>query len=319
MKEADLRRIDLGLLVTFAETMRLRKLTLVAERLGQTQSTVSHALARLRDIVGDPLFLRRPHGVEPTARARALLPVVNDILDLARAALGPAAPFDPASTRRTLRIAAPDYHCSLFAGGLVGVCRAVAPGIVLSFLPLERRRALAALEADEADLVIGYFPTSDPRIHAEALFQQDYAVVVRREHPQLAALGSIEGFAAAEHLLVSQSGDQRGIVDVRLAEHGCERQVVATLPYFLAALATVAQTDLVLTIPRSLAKAHSDQFRLVLLDPPFAIRAFTVSAVRHARSDGDGAIDWAIARLRELTAANGALSSRAPSATPRAT
>lgn len=292
MKNVDLRRLDMGLLLVFAETMRLRRLTAVAGRLGQTQSAISHALARLRDLTGDPLFLRRPYGVEPTARALALEPAVTAILDLAREALGGPSPFDPKTALGEVRIAAQDYHCALFAAPLIARCEAEAPGLRLSFLPLVRRQALDALEAGEVQLAIGFIRWPGERILATALFDQDYAVVARTGHPRLAGLTDLDAYAAERHLLVSQTGDRRGVVDDVLAEAGKSREVAAALPYYLAVLATVATTDLIATVPRRLAERYAETFRLAAIEPPVAVRRFTLSLFRHRRDAANQMLDW---------------------------
>lgn len=119
---AQLRRIDLTLLCVFVELMRHRKLTVVAARLGLTQSAISHSLKRLRDIFGDPLFRRRPNGVEPTARALALEPRISSIVALTREALRLDSKFDPGTADRLFRIAALDYETSVMAGHLPTCC-----------------------------------------------------------------------------------------------------------------------------------------------------------------------------------------------------
>jgi len=297
MRDVDLRRLDMGLLLVFAETMRLRRLTAVADRLGQTQSAVSHALTRLRDIIGDPLFLRRPHGVEPTARALALEPMVASILDLARAVLDDAVPFDPATAAGEVRIAAQDYHCALFAAPLIARCEAAAPGLRPVFLPLVRRAALDALETGDVDLAIGFIPDPGPRFVAASLLDQDYAVVARADHPRLATLGTLAGYVAERHLLVSQTGDRTGVVDHVLAARGLRREVVAAIPYYLAVLATVQATELIATVPRHLAERYATTFALTAIEPPVAIRRFTLRLIRHRRDAADPRLDWVAAAL----------------------
>src|SRR5260370_26623015 len=99
---SDIRKLDGNLLLVFRELARTRRTTEAARRLGVTQSTVSHALARLRDLFADPLFVRRPHGLEPTPRALELAPRIDSLIDMAGAALTPEGGFEPAHTRRGL-------------------------------------------------------------------------------------------------------------------------------------------------------------------------------------------------------------------------
>lgn len=298
MNDRELRRLDLGLLLVFAETMRHRRLTIVAERLGQTQSAISHALARLRDIVGEPLFVRRPNGVEPTARALALEPAVNDIIDMARAALSQTASFDPATATGEVRVAAQDYHCALFAAPLVATLEKEAPAMHAGFLPLARSGALEALENGRADLAIGFIPKAGERFISEPLVEQDYAVVARKGHAAAARLNELDVYVAQRHLLVSQSGDRTGTVDHALAQVGRSREVVSTVPYYLAALAAVAVSDLVVTVPRLLAERYAGDFGLLVTAPPVKIRRFTLSLLRHRRNVDNPMIDWVAAILK---------------------
>ncbi len=295
--DTDLRRLDMGLLLVFTETMRHRKLTRVAEQLGQTQSSISHALSRLRDIFGDPLFVRRPNGVEPTERAIALEPRIADILDLTRAALRERELFDPATATDTVRIAAQDYHCALFAAPLAAACSADAPGLRISFRPLARSAALTALAAAEVDLVIGFNPRPDARYTVQPLVEQGYAVVARTGHPRVNGRLDLPGYIREHHLLVSHRGDAQGIVDTLLAQRGLARTVTTTLPYYMPALATVAASDLIATVPRLLAEAHGPRFGLQVIEPPLAIRHFTISVVRHRRHASSALLDWTVGQL----------------------
>jgi DNA-binding transcriptional LysR family regulator len=297
--DTELRRLDMGLLLVFAETMRHRKLTRVAEQLGQTQSSISHALGRLRDIFGDPLFVRRPNGVEPTERAIALEPRIADILDLTRSALSKATTFDPASASDTVRIAAQDYHCALFAAPLAAACAARAPGLRMSFRPLARTAASAVMAAAEVDLVIGFNPRADARFMVQLLVEQGYAVVARHGHPRVATDLTLPAYLRERHLLVSYRGDARGIVDTLLAQRGLSREVVMTLPYYLPALAAVAGSDLIATVPQRLAEAHGTQFGLQVIEPPLTIRRFAISVVRHRRHATSTLLDWVVEKMAD--------------------
>lgn len=303
MSEIDLRRLDLPLLLVFDELMRRRSMKKVAEHLGQTQSAISHSVARLRGVFGDDLFTRRPDGMEPTPRALNLQPKIGAILEMTRDALRPDAPFDPASATGNLRIAAHDYHCSLLAAPLIARCAREAPGLRPIFRPLRRREAMAALDASEIDLVLGYFPKLGAAFIAQPLLEQGYAVLVAKSHPRRRKLFTLDGYAAERHVLVSQSGDATGVVDGVLRQHGHVRSVVATVPYFMAVLSVVQQTDLIATVPERLAAAYAERFDLVALPAPVAIRRFTVSAARRARNHDDGLLDWATSAMRDAFSA----------------
>src|SRR5579871_3665085 len=114
----DIRRLDGGLLLVFRELCRRGRTTAVAAHLGLSQSAVSHALGRLRDVFGDPLFTRRPHGLEPTPRAQALAPRIEALIELMGAAIRPDQAFDPARSGRLFHVAATEYADELIAARL---------------------------------------------------------------------------------------------------------------------------------------------------------------------------------------------------------
>src|SRR5512144_1109860 len=114
MHEIDLRSIDLNLLVVFEVLMSERSVTRAAERLGRTQSAVSHSLARLRRQLGDPLLLKGARRMEPTAFALELLEQARPILRSLQRVLSPRRTFQPRTSRRVFRLAAPDFALALF-------------------------------------------------------------------------------------------------------------------------------------------------------------------------------------------------------------
>ncbi len=297
---AKVRRLDMTLLLVFAETLRLRKLTLVAQRMGLTQPAISHSLARLREIFGDPLFLRRPHGLEPTARARELERHVSAILHLAQSALAGPEAFDPASAKRDFRIAALDQLASLLGAPLCKLFESEAPAMSLTFRPDARAAALELLERGELDLALGAIAPPSASFASATLYRETYAVAARRDHPSFD--GTLPHFLAARHILVSISGDRSGVVDTALKAQGLRRQVAAVFPLFLPALATVAETDMIATVPKRLAEANAQRFGLTLHDPPVPLRPFSVNAVWHRRNASDGAIAWLVSKLRDATA-----------------
>jgi DNA-binding transcriptional LysR family regulator len=289
---AKLRRLDMTLLLVFAELLRHRKATEVSKRLGLTQSAISHNLKRLREVFEDELFLRRPNGLEPTGRALALEERVARILALSSETLNFGATFSPATERRTVRIAALDYEEVMFAAPLIAHIRRAAPGVQIVFRPLARRAALDAMADGSADLALGYFVNPPPAFHVHDIYEERYSVVMAKRHTLATGRLTAKRYAAADHLLVSLSGDLSGIVDEELAKGGLQRNVVAALPLFLPALATVARTQLVCTVPGRLAAQFARHYGLTVVRPPIDIRPFTVQLVWHKRSHTEPALHW---------------------------
>ncbi|MCX7888351.1 MAG: LysR substrate-binding domain-containing protein [Rhodobacteraceae bacterium] len=294
----ELRQLDLTVLLVFLGLVRTRKATQVAAELGLTQSAVSHALGRLRAVFGDPLFLRRPHGMEPTAVALSLEPQVRLAVDALREALGGPRPFDPESATGEVRIAAWDSLQSLLAPGLIARISTAAPGLRLSFRMLERAAVPEALADGRVDLALGHFPRLPGDTLAELLYEDGYAVAGR---PEVIGRGlTLAAYLALPHVLVSPGGDFTGIVDTTLAGQGLARRVVAVLPQFFPALATLVRTGAVATLPARLASAFAPALGLAVCAPPLDLRPVTVSALRHARNARDPRALWLLDELRAV-------------------
>jgi DNA-binding transcriptional LysR family regulator len=273
----------------------------VATELGLTQSAVSQALRRLRDIFGDPLFLRLPHGLEPTAAALAREASVRVAVEALRQALGGGdVPFDPATARRVLRIAAIDAEQAMLVPPLVRAATETAPGVQIVVLPLSRRVAIDALIEGEVDLAVGVYFEAPPTLIATSLYTQGYLVVGQ---PDLLGPGplTLERYAGLPHVLLSPGGDLRGIADEALMAHGLTRHVVAAVPAAFPALAAVARSRAITTLPAAVARAHAPGLGLAVAEPPLPLRSFPIVALRHRRNETDGAVLWA---LSVLVAAN---------------
>jgi DNA-binding transcriptional LysR family regulator len=292
----DLRRIDTGLLLVFLGLMRHRKSGAVAAEMGLTQPAISHALKRMRGIWGDPLFLRQPQGLEPTAVALALEPRLRQIVDLLGETLrGPEA-FDPATSPQRLRIAAYDYELATILPPLLSRLATGAPAMTVHALPLQREAALAALADGTIDLALGFFDAVADPFLACTLHHETYRVTARAGHPLLDGL-SAESYAEARHLLVAPRGDVRGIVDQALALRGLTRRVAAAVPLFFPALATLADSTMVATLPTRVVDRFAGRFGLDSRPLPFAVPSFPVSAVRHRRDARSPMLDWVLAQL----------------------
>ncbi len=286
--DTQLRRLDVTLLLVFEEAMASGKLSAAARRLGLTQSAISHAVRRLRDVFDDQLFIRTPHGVQPTPRALALRAPIGEALRLIGGAVRPAS-FDPARDERVFRVAASDYETALFAPLLLDTA---APAPRFIFRTLIRREAIDALQAGDIDLLLGFTWDRARACDSVTLFHEDYVVVARRGHPALGAALDLARYAAFGHILVSPGASLSGIVDKALAGTGETRRVVMAVPYFLAALATVAQTDLIATLPRRLAERHAKSFGLGTVPSPIPIRTFPVQMAWSRRMSVDPSLLW---------------------------
>ena len=298
--EIELRRLDLTVLLVFVNLMRLRKASDVADHMGLTQSSISHSIKRLRDAFSDPLFLRTPKGMEPTAVAIGLEPKIRKVVETLAEAVSTPVAFDPALSTETLRIGAFDNEMTTLVPRLLERVRSEAPGMRVSILPLGRRPALDALDHGDIDLSLGFAWDLPRSIRKIDLYEECYSVVMRKDHPLAGKKVSLEAFLSAEHLIVSPRGDHTGIVDEELGKLGHVRRVIMAVPQFLPALSIVGKTDLFATLPTRLIQSQAERYQLAVFPVPIAVRSFVVSAMTHERNAKNPMHLWVLAALSEI-------------------
>lgn len=292
--------VDLNLLVVLDALLAEKHVTRAAGRIGLSQSATSHALARLRDLLDDPLLVRGPQGgLVATARAEALQPALRRALDGLRDVLRGTPSFDPGTARRSFRIGMGDYQELVLLPRLVAQLAKDAPGVDLWVVPLPADPA-AALAAGELDLAIGVWsgvgwPTG---IYQRALLDEDFHCVVRAGHPATKQRLTLVRFCELDHLLIAPRGTPGSRVDDVLASLGRTRRVVVRVPHFLIAPHVIASSDLVATIATRLARIYAEPLGLALLPTPFEMPGFTVSTAWHERAHADPGHKW----LREQLA-----------------
>ncbi len=314
LNEIDLSRVDLNLLVLFEAVHATRHVGRAAERMNLSPSAVSHGLGRLRRLFADPLFLRTPKGVVPTTRAVELAQPIAAILAGVRQTLASAEPFDAATSTRRFTVSAPDGVSAVFLPALFGRLRRDAPGIDIAFgqlLPTQGgttarvwEAALVDLENGSVDVAVGPFEEPPARFRASTLYEEDFVVAMRAGHA-FAADPSLDNYCRQLHLVVSQTGDPHGFVDMVLAEHGLSRRVALTAPNFSMAAALVAETDLVTALPRRFAGLLSGRFGLALVEAPIALPRFPIRAVASGAALADAGVAWLFGLLASVTAATG--------------
>lgn len=298
ISDSKIRNLDPTALLVFVGLLQHRRTTVVADRMGLTQSAISQALRRLRVLFDDPLFLRRPHGLEPTAVARELEPLVAQIVELLKQTVGEPAVFDPRSSNRVIRIAASEYELASIMPALLALTGVETHSVRIFTLPLSRTEALARLTDGTVDLVLGYYWDVGDTFLTAALYDEHYMVVARAGHALFRGRMTLERFAAARHLLVTPDGEARGIVDEALAVHGLRRRVAATVPLFLPALASLAAGDLVASLPSRIARTYCRAFGLQAREMPLAVRSFPVSAIYHRRNEKSAMVQWMLNAIR---------------------
>lgn len=307
----DLAAVDLNLLRVLDAVLAERHVTRAAARLGLTQSTASHALARLRTQLGDPLLVRGPRGaLVPTARAELLAPVVARALgELAAVWRGEA--FTPATAERTFHLGAGDLAELALLPALVARLARLAPKTSLLVRPVPDDTA-GELAAGTIDAVIA---PARPRdlvggCVQRQLFDEDFIVAMRRGHPAARGPLTLDRYCAHPHLLVAPRGSFGGFVDAALAAHGRRLQVAVAVPHFLIAPMVLAATDLLATLPRRLV-ASVRPLGLVLRAPPVEVPGFAMHLLWHERTRTDAAQRWLREQIVAAATPSGSRASRA--------
>jgi len=152
--------------------------------------------------------------------------------------------------------------------------------------------SLNALRTNDLDLAIGRIWDLSEDFQATAVFEESFVVVIRKHHPATRGKLSLDDYLALDHILVSFSGGFWGMVDQALKRRRLKRRVVASVPMFMTAMSTAAQSNLAATVPARLAAKYAKQLGLAVFDTPLKIDPFTISLVRHARSASDPGLDW---------------------------
>lgn len=297
----NLLTFDLNLLRVFDVVMTEQNTTRAADRLATTQPAVSNALKRLRDAVGDELFVRTARGVRPTARAEALWPAIRQALALINASLA-AERFDIADSTATFRIAMADATASLLLPPLMAAIKREAPQVNMRLVALTSRDPRGALVRGDIDLAIGFFPgvaaqiagdqSGDTAISLQSLYTSEYVCVMRRDHALAGRVLDVDAYCAAEHALVSFSGKPHGPADEALEQLGRRRRVALTVNQFYTLFRVVSRSDLLAIVPRHLIEANGMREHVVVKPPPFPLPAVEVDMVWHERSTNDPAHAW---------------------------
>jgi DNA-binding transcriptional LysR family regulator len=293
MNPVHLSSVDLNLLVVLHELLRARSTTLAARRLGRTQSAVSHSLQRLRLLLDDELFVRVGSGLRPTALAESLAPAVADLLGRAEAILSGSAAsvFEPSSLARTFVVGTTDYTELLLLPRLLARLRAEAPQVdlVTAFLSDDVDRAV---QARDVDLAIATKFRAMSGLVEEVIGEQEMSVVVRKGHPATRGRFDAKRYASFDHALVTPRGLPGSPIDTALEALGLRRRIALRLPHFVVAALVVAESDLVVTQPRSFAEHMAQRAPLSVLKLPVAIAPFRFSIGYSVALQADPAHTW---------------------------
>lgn len=295
----NLRTVDLNLLVALEALLAECNVSRAAEKLGMTQSTLSHALQRLRVVFGDPLLKRGSRGMEPTERALALREPLKQTLADIHSMLNSKVSFDPAVASRTFRLSMSD---AMSVGALPMIVRRLrkqAPNIDLLVTTHSRRETYTRIENDDVDMAIGVFPQLPRSLLSGELYKDKMVCVADRKHPYLKK-GRMDqvSYLACPHVTVAPNLDSGVQLDDIFAAMGLHRRVVATVPHYIAVPALIRGTDLIANTRRRLVETLRESSGLVVFPIPVKLQIPDLSfrQIWHRRYEGDSGHKW----LRDL-------------------
>jgi DNA-binding transcriptional LysR family regulator len=289
--------IDLNLLRVFDAVLHEKGVTPAAVRLGLTQPAVSNALARLRKILGDALFVRTPRGMDATPFARELAEPVRQALALLESALAHGPGFDPASATRAFRFYMSDLGQIEFLPPLVERVQRDAPGVRLEAVALEIEDIADALAAGGLDLAVGFLPGLGAPVRRQALFKDPYLCLMRADH-EIKSLNR-KTFLSASHALVTYRGGHR-VIEEAMERAGVARRIALRVPHFTVVPMVLERTDLILTLPARVARVFERRGKLKALPPPVPIPQAEVAVHWHERFEADPGNRWLRGVMVEL-------------------
>ena len=313
------KTLDLNLLKVFDAVMEERSVLRASQKVALSQSAVSHSLARLREMLGDDLFVRTVSGMQPTARALAMAPLVREALRSLEAAVE-LPTFNPANSTKQFTLAANDFTTMVLAAPLLNILGREAPSIDLTIKPVTRIDLAEQIDLGRIDVAIGVFSAPPRRFRSSFLFEYDDVLIVgerrklgRLDKAQLAELplvvvsfggeqeGAIEGFISERGLARRSEMYDRPALERALAESERPPRIAVSLPHFLALPALVEDTELAAIVPRPLAKVLEEKHSIAAYDLPYATTPAEVRLLWHERLEDDPSHEWLHEILRRAT------------------
>lgn len=288
----DLRDIDLNLLVLFNELLKTGRVNVTAERLGLTQPAVSNALARLRRLLGDDLFVRTARGMQPTPFAEALAEPVAYALGAIHSALNQKVVFDPAKSRQAFTIAMTDIGEIHFLPSLMETLARTAPGVSIGTVRNHAVDLDREMEAGNVHLAIGLLPDLQAGYFQRRLLSQRYVCLFRRGHRLDGREMTVAEFTAAEHVGIVAAGTGHGIVDELFERIGLTRNIRLRIPHFLSVGHILRSTDMIATVPEVLAERIAEPFGLTFCPHPVALPEISIGMFWHSKFHRDPANRW---------------------------
>ncbi len=295
-----LRNVDLNLLLAFEALVDEGSVTRAAQRIRITQPAMSNALKRLRETIGDPLFIRDGRSLVTTARARELAPIVRRTLNLLDGALFNPEPFDPGKAEGIVRLGLSDYWHFALLPSLLALLEQRAPGVSLEVTDTGLEVLREDLRSGNVDAAIYLAPISLPELRSRVLVDDGYACVVQKRHPTIKKRITLAEFAASRQVMVAPRGPWAERMSNALAGAGLHSEYILTTTHLQVALEIVARTDYLTVIPKRIATRARRAWPIRVLPMPIDAGRFSLALYWHERTDADPLQAWVRDRFSEL-------------------
>lgn len=289
MNEIDLHRVDLNLLVVFEVLMETRSVTATADKIGRTQSAVSHSLSRLREQLGDPLLVRVGGKMQPSPFAEMIVEDVRPLLRGIRRVISPRNLFVPASSERVFRIAMPTV--TKVIAEVSARVEAEAPRVKIEWLPAHHD-VYAALSEGLVDLAhLGGEPRLPDGLDAQAMAPFSWVTFARKDHPACAGWG-IDAWRRYPHLMVNVTRSMQNPFPVTAQNDRAARRVTAMIGDSAGVASLLAKSDFLATFPALLLAWDMEAFGLRAMKPPVDLGPVLVRFFWSSRLANDAGGTW---------------------------
>jgi DNA-binding transcriptional LysR family regulator len=289
----NLANVDLNLFHVLHTVLEERSATGAARRLNVTQSAVSNALSRLRQLFGDPLVVRGAGGLVPTPRAEKLAPLIDSALSQLRAAVTSDPEFDPATTTQRFTLACTDAEAVALLPSLAELFAQRMPQASMRIVTLDQMSASDGLARGETDALIGLQQSVPPECRSVPLYTDEVVAIVRKGHPRIKGKKlSLDDYLTTPHAMISlrvggRESSIRRAIDKTFEKHKRRQKIALSLPQFhMVALAT-ARTDYIGQMPRRVAETLAEYLPIRILELPIALPKLSLVLIWHERTHED--------------------------------
>ncbi len=288
----NISRIDLNLFVVFDAIYTEASITRAAEVLALSQPAVSHALARLRSLLDDPLFTRSGHSMRPTPVARELIAPVRRAIAEIDGSLRQLAAFDPGTSQREFTIGMRSIVESTAIPDLMQQISGSAPGVRVAAVHHNRADFQSDLTSGSLAAVVDVLLPLTHDIHNLRLTGGGMVVVARKDHPVVQGSITLQTYLAQEHVLASSRKTGPGLEDMELSRLGYQRRIKLRCQHYWTACKVVSASDLLFTMPERYARATNGPLGNQLIPFPADISAHDIFLYWHASAEHDPANRW---------------------------